>query len=103
MEYWLLKKNNMKIVIGQIRNKFKKAYILGSRPVQDWPRIIFVCSLIVSGIFIWSYFFYFSVKDEFKLDFNNTTQLTPTKDKEAEIRDVVDKYKAKDVIFNTED
>jgi hypothetical protein len=93
----------MKIKIGQIENKFKKVYILGSRPVQDWPRIISVCALIIFGIFIWSYFFYFSVQDEFRTDFDSTSQMTPVKDKEAEIKDVVDKYKAKEVIFNTGD
>ena len=93
----------MKIELGQIENKFKKVYILGSRPIQDWPRMIFVCASIILGIFIWSYFFYFSVQNEFRSDFDNVSQVTPVKDKEAEIRDIVDKYKAKEVIFNTGD
>ena len=93
----------MKIELGQIENKFKKVYILGSRPVQDWPRIIFVCISIILGVFIWSYFFYFSVQAEFKYDFNNTSQIAPFNDKEADIKDVVDKYKIKEVIFNTGD
>ena len=93
----------MKIEIGHIGNKVKKVYILGSRPIQDWPRIIFVFASIGLGIFIWSYFFYFSVQAEFKSDFDITSYVTPAKDKEAEIKDVVDKYKTKDVIFNTGD
>ncbi len=91
----------MKIELGQFGDKFKKVYVLGSRPIQDWPRIICVWFSIMLGVFIWSYFFYFSVQAEFKSDFSTNSEVAPVKDKESEIKDVVDKYQAKEVDFNT--
>lgn len=88
----------MKIELGKF-NKVKGAYILGSKPIQDWQRIIYVWVAIIVGIFVWSYFFFVSVQSEFKSDFKNASQFIPTKDKEAEIKDVEDKYKAKEAIW----
>ena len=89
----------MKIELGKFGDKFKNAYVFGSRPIQDWQRIIIVAFSVVLGVFIWSYFFYFSVQSEFRSDFNGTYQAPFVKDKESEIKDVVDKYKAKETIW----
>ena len=89
----------MKLDLTQTASQVKNIYILGSKPIQDWQRIILVCFAIMLGVFIWSYFFYFSVQSEFKSDFNQIPQTVPTKGKEAEIKDVVDKYKARELDF----
>ena len=89
----------MKIELGQFEGKFKNIYLIGSKPIQDWQRMIIVSFAVVLGIFIWSYFFYFSVQSEFKADFGDTYKAPPAKDKEAEIKDVVDKYKAKESVW----
>ena len=89
----------MKIDLVKITEKFKNIYILGRRPIQDWQRIFFVSVSIVIGIFIWSYFFYFSVQSQFKSDLSKVSKVAPIKDKEAEIRDIVEKYKLKDQLF----
>ena len=86
----------MKIETNKFQDKFKNIHIFGSHPIQDWHRIIVVSFLILSGVFIWSYFFYFSVQSEFTSDFVDNSQTVPNKDKEAEIKDVVDKYKVKE-------
>lgn len=89
----------MKLDLTQTASQVKNIYILGSKPIQDWQRIILVCFAIMLGVFIWSYFFYFSVQSEFKSEFNQNSEAAPIKDKEAEIKDVVDKYKAKELDF----
>jgi hypothetical protein len=89
----------MKIELGQFGNRFKSIYIFGSHPIQDWHRILLVGFSIVLGVLIWSYFFYFSVQSEFRSDFNSSTEFVPVKDKEAEIKEVVEKYKAKEVLW----
>lgn len=89
----------MKIDLGNIRNKFKNIYILGSRPIQDWRRVVYFATSILIGVLIWSYFFYFSVQSEFKSDLKTVSKIVPVKDKEAEIRDVVEKYRAKEQFF----
>lgn len=90
----------MKTDLGNIRNKFKNIYILGSRPIQDWRRIVYFFASIMIGVLIWSYFFYFSVQSEFKSDLKTASKIVPAKDKEAEIRDVVEKYRAKEQFFD---
>ena len=89
----------MKIELGKFGKNFKNTYLIGSKPIQDWQRIIVVGFAVVLGVFIWSYFFYFSVQSEFKADFNDSYQAPPVKDKEAEIKDVVDKYKTKESLW----
>ena len=89
----------MKIELGKFGSKFKNTYIFGSRPIQDWQRIVVVAFSIILGIFIWSYLLYTSVQTEFESGFNEAQQAIPVKDKEAEIRDVVDKYRAKEAVW----
>ena len=89
----------MKIELGQLKNKFKNIYLLGSKPIQDWQRIIYVMTAILIGVFVWSYFFYFSVQSEFKSDIFIPPQSHATKDKESEIQEVMDKYINKEKAF----
>ena len=91
----------MKIGLNKYENKIRSAYIFGSKPIQDWQRVIYVLTAIVIGTAVWSYFFYLSVQSEFKKDFKNSSQIMPVKDKESEIKDVLDKYKAKEANFNS--
>ncbi len=86
----------MNIELGQFGNKLRNMYIFGSRPVQDWQRIMVVAFSIILGVFIWSYFFYFSVQTSLMSDSGEATDFVPVKDKEAEIKSVIEKYQGKE-------
>ena len=87
----------MNIELGQFGKKLKNMYIFGSRPVQDWQRIMVVAFSIILGVFIWSYFFYFSVQSALMSDSGEVTDFVPVKDKEAEIKSVIEKYQNKEI------
>ena len=89
----------MKIELGKFGNKLKGAYMIGSKPIQDWQRVVTICFAVLLGVFIWSYFFYSSVQSEFKNDFGDSSQVMPVKNKEVEIKEVIDKYKTKEGLW----
>ncbi|MEI6042160.1 MAG: hypothetical protein WCQ00_01165 [bacterium] len=89
----------MKIETANFGNGLKNIYLVGSKPIQDWQRIFLFLVSIIIGVGIWSYYFNFTIKSELALGISNVSQSTPTKDKEAEIKDVVDKYKAREASF----
>jgi len=90
----------MKIELNQFENKFKNSYVLGSRPIQDWQRVFCFFLAILIGVVIWSYYFYGTVQSEFKANTKIDSYVAPVKDKEVEIKELVDKYKAKEQVFN---
>ena len=87
----------MNIELGQFGSKLKNMYIFGSRPFQDWQRIMIISFSIILGVFIWSYFFYFSVQSTLMSDAGEATDFVPVKDKEAEIKSVIEKYQIREV------
>jgi hypothetical protein len=93
----------MKIQSAKRKWSLKNMYIMGNEPNKDWPRLIIIWFAVLLGVFVWSYFFHFSVQDQFKTDFNSISQTTSFKDKESEIKDVTDRYKIKEENFNKRD
>ncbi len=85
--------------MGKLGSSLKRMYIFGSHPILDWQRIIVVSVLLITAIFVWSYFFYFSVKSDFGNSLVNVSEYVPVKDKEAEIKEVVYKYKVKEFLW----
>ena len=91
----------MKITLGSVKNKVSNAYLFGSRPIQDWQRIMLVLIIVIGFVLVWGYFFKLSVQSGFVIDSGATYRPAPIKDKEAEIKDVVNKYSAKEQSFNS--
>ncbi len=84
--------------VKSFRNKMSNSYFFGSRPVQDWPKILIFFFFVLLIIAIWSYFFFLAVRSEIKNDFSNI-QAPVVKDKEAEIQEVLEKYNQREVMF----
>lgn len=89
-----MKDINLKI----FKNKMSNSYFFGSRPVQDWPKILIVSTVILVIMIVWSYFFFLSVKSEISNDFSGVG-VTNIKDKGAEIQEILEVYQKKEIMF----